>query len=192
MARPQAFDTQEALHCAMHVFWRKGYEATSLSDLLQATGLSKSSLYATFGSKHDLMLKAFDKYRTDRQLDMSRMLDVTPARPGIEAFFRMIVEDVRSPEQGSGCMSINQAVELAPHDTEIRCRIESDFQAIEQALAHAIDRGQADGSVTAKCPPADLAKLMVVAFPGLQVLTRSGIERLRVDEGLALVLALLD
>ncbi|WP_280564497.1 TetR/AcrR family transcriptional regulator [Chromohalobacter sp. 48-RD10] len=192
MARPQAFDTQEALHCAMHVFWRKGYEATSLSDLLQATGLSKSSLYATFGSKHDLMLKAFDKYRTDRQLDMSRMLDVTPARPGIEAFFRMIVEDVRSPEQGSGCMSINQAVELAPHDTEIRRRIESDFQAIEQALAHAIGRGHADGSVTAQCPPADLAKLMVVVFPGLQVLTRSGIERSRVDEGLALILALLD
>ena len=63
MARPQEFNTAEALYKAMGVFWSKGYEGTSLADLLEATGLSKSSLYATFGDKRDLFLAAFDCYR---------------------------------------------------------------------------------------------------------------------------------
>ncbi len=67
MARPQAFNTEEALHGALSVFWRKGYEATSLADLLAATRLSKSSLYATFGDKRSLFLAAFDAYRQARR-----------------------------------------------------------------------------------------------------------------------------
>ncbi|MCZ0927213.1 hypothetical protein L0636_04710 [Halomonas janggokensis] len=138
------------------------------------------------------MLEALDAYRSQRQRDMADVLAMAPARAGIEAFFRMVVEDIRDPAQGSGCMSINHAVEMAPHDDEIRRRTESDFQSIEQALTSAIRRGKEDGSVTSSRSSVDLAKLLIVTFSGLQVLTRSGIDRTRVDEGLSLVLTLLD
>ena len=71
MARPQEFDTAQALSAAMHVFWRKGYEATSLADIMAATGLSKSSLYAAFGDKRSLFLAALSAYQTERMAYMA-------------------------------------------------------------------------------------------------------------------------
>jgi TetR/AcrR family transcriptional repressor of nem operon len=138
MARPQEFNTAEALHKAMAVFWKKGYEATSLVDLLAATGLSKSSLYATFGDKRGLFLAAFDAYRAERARELHEILEGKPARQVIETFFRKIIADAYAPEFAHGCMSTNQAVELAPHDTEIRGRVEADFLLIEDAFARTI------------------------------------------------------
>src|SRR5688500_8087771 len=115
MARPQEFDTSKVLHNALRLFWQKGYEATSMTDLLEATGLSKSSLYNTFGSKHNLLLSAFDAYREDRRRDMQAVLAQGTARQAIDTFFRMIITDAQAPQFRHGCMSINQAVEMAPH-----------------------------------------------------------------------------
>jgi TetR/AcrR family transcriptional repressor of nem operon len=192
MARPQEFDTAEALHQAMGMFWRKGYEATSLVDLMEATGLSKSSLYGTFGGKRELFLAAFDAYRAERARDMGRILEEGPARQAIETFFRTIIADVQAPELSRGCMSINQAVELAPHDLEVQSRVEEDFQRIEDALTRAIQRGQAEGSVKSARDARELARLFVVAFPGLQVMMRAGGNRARLDDALRLILSNLD
>ncbi|WP_280643896.1 TetR/AcrR family transcriptional regulator [Brevundimonas intermedia] len=176
----------------MRLFWRKGYEATSMSDLLDATGLSKSSLYSAFGSKHDLMLAAFDAYRLKRRQDMSRMLAQGTGRQGVEAFFHTIVDDAADPEHGSGCMSINQAVELAPYDEGVRRRVEEDLQLIEDGLAQALARGQADGSIGRARPARELAQLLVLGFPGLQVMSRAGLSSSRTSDSLRLLLALLD
>jgi TetR/AcrR family transcriptional regulator, transcriptional repressor for nem operon len=192
MARPQEFNAAEALHKAMGVFWRKGYEATSLVDLLKATGLSKSSLYATFGSKRALFLAAFDAYREEREEDMARLLDGKTARDGIEAFFRMIIADARAPEFSRGCMSINQAVEMAPHDPEVRSRVTADFQLLEDVLASTIGRGQADGDIGSARNARELARLFVLAFPGLQVLVRAGSDPDRLDDTLRVLLSSLD
>lgn len=192
MARPQEFDTAKALHQAMGVFWRKGYEATSLADLLEATGLSKSSLYGTFGSKRELFLAAFDAYREARTEDMLRVLDRGPARQAIETFFRMIIADAGAPEFQRGCMSINQAVEMAPHDPEVQGRVEEDFQRMEDALTRAIERGQEDGSVASTRDAGELARMLVLAFPGLQVMVRAGRDKTRLDETLKVLLSSLD
>lgn len=191
MARPQEFNTTEALHQAMRVFWRKGYEATSLADLLDATGLSKSSLYGTFGGKRELFLAAFDAYREERIRDMHRILDNGPARPAIEKFFEMIVGDVLA-ENPKGCMSINQAVEMAPHDVAVRQRVASDFQSIEDALVRTIERGRNDGTVKSMRSTRDLAKLLVLGFPGLQVMVRSGGTKTWLEDGLTALLTSLD
>jgi TetR/AcrR family transcriptional repressor of nem operon len=192
VARPQEFDAAEALHRALGVFWKKGYEASSLADLLAATGLSKSSLYATFGGKRELFLAAYDAYREERKLEMGEILEGGPARQDIEAFFRKIIADAPAPEFSHGCMSTNQAVELAPHDPEIRGRVEADFQLIEDALARTIERGQADGSVKSTRSARKLARLLVVAFPGFQVMVRAGADRSRLEDALGLLLANLD
>ena len=192
MARPQEFTTVAVLHAAMRLFWRKGYEATSMQDLLCATGLSKSSLYSSFGSKRDLMLAAFDAYRVNRKQDMSRMLTQGTGRQGVETFFQTIVEDAADPEHGSGCMSINQAVELAPYDEEVRRRVEQDLQLIEDGLTLALTRGQTDGSIGNTRPARELAQLLVLGFPGLQVMSRAGLSSSRTSGSLRLLLALLD
>lgn len=191
MARPQEFNTQEALHKAMVMFWRKGYEATSMTDLLGATGLSKSSLYATFGGKHELFISAFDVYRQERARDMYRALESGPARQAIETFFRLLFTDIGNPES-RGCMSINQAVEMAAHDPEVRLRVMEDFRLIEEALVSAIERGQEDCSLASRRSARELARLLVLAFPGLQVMARAGYVKDDVESALNLLLSNLD
>lgn len=192
MSRPQEFDTTEALHHAMRVFWRKGYEATSLTDLLAATGLSKSSLYATFGGKRELFLAAFDAYRQARVRDAQQVLQQQPARHAIGTFFHSLFADVNATEPLLGCMSINQAVELAPHDPAVRERVVQDLQQMEEVLTRALERGQQDGSVASRRPARELAKLLVLAFPGLQVMARAGYSRRQLDEALHLLFTCLD
>ena len=176
----------------MRLFWHKGYEAASLAEILTATGLSKSSLYAAFGNKDELFLSAFDAYRDDRQRDMQRVLGTGTGREAIEAFFRMIVADLRDPIDASGCMSINQAVELAPHNPQVRDRVEEDLQRIENALTVAIERGHADGSIASERHPRDLARLLVLGFPGLQIMVRAGLAADRAERSLGQLLSLLD
>ena len=189
MGRVQQFDTDETLHRAMAVFWNKGYEATSLSDLLAATGLSKSSLYAAFGGKRELFLAAYDTYRGERAREMYSILERGNARGAIEAFFRMIIGHAEQLEFSHGCMSVNQAVEMAPHDPDVQSRVEADFQLIEDALARTIARGQGDGSVHTTENARRLARLFTVAFPGLQVMVRAGASGARMKDALAMLLA---
>ncbi|WP_319761156.1 helix-turn-helix domain-containing protein [Maridesulfovibrio sp.] len=192
MARHQEFETDEALHQAMKVFWRKGYEATSINDLLKATNLSKSSLYATFGGKRDLFLAAFDSYRDARKSEAIKILNQTPARKGIEQFYKMILEGAKADEFSNGCMSINQAVEMAPHDEDVRVRVKQDFQLMEKFLTQTIEQGRLDGSVKGRKTARELSRILVVAFPGLQVMVRAKCDQERLDEALQLVLSLLD
>lgn len=192
MARPQAFNTTEALHQAMDVFWHKGFEATSMADLLEATGLSKSSLYAAFGGKRELFMAAFDAYRNERLREMRRMLEHVPAREAIERFFCKIVFDAGDGAPSRGCMSINQAVEMAPHDPEIRGRVLEDFALIEKSLVQALERGQAEGSIQNVGNVQHLARLLVLAFPGLQIMVRAGSDRAQLDAAMNSLLSILD
>lgn len=192
MPRPQEFDTTEALRQALGVFWRKGYEATSLTELLMATGLSKSSLYATFGSKRELFIAAFDTYRQDRARSARRVLEQGPVRPAIDAFFHQLFANVNDTEPAFGCMSINQAVELAPHDPEVRQRVVQDLQLMEDLLTRTIARGQHEGALASVRPARELAKLLVLAFPGLQVMARAGYSTQQLNDSLQLLLSHLD
>lgn len=192
MSRHQEFDYDEVLYQAMKVFWRKGYEATSITDLLKATGLSKSSLYATFESKHNLFLLAFDAYKEARRLEAIDILGKSPARNAIEEFYRIIVQGGKNEEYSNGCMSINQAVEMAPHDEEVRTRVNNGFKFLEDIFAETIKRGRSDGSVKGLKTPQEMAKLMIIAFPGLQVMARSKFDQGRLEDNFRLVISILD
>lgn len=192
MARPQSFDISEVLYSALTVFWEKGYEATSLQDLMEATGLSKSSLYATFSNKRDLFLEAFDIYRKDRVREMNLILEHGDGRSAISAFFSKVVEDATHRSFRNGCMSTNQAIELAPADPAVRDRVCADFGLIEDALRISIARGQKDGSIRSSRDADILAQQLMVAFPGVQVLVRAGVEDAKLKESLMSILSCLD
>jgi TetR/AcrR family transcriptional regulator, transcriptional repressor for nem operon len=192
LPRPLEFNPDAALNSAMRVFWNKGFEATSVVDLMQATGLSKSSLYGAFGDKRELFLTAYDAYRRDRAREMELTLKQGTAREAIEVFFCKVINDATAVEFSNGCMSTNQAVELAPHDPQVRNRVETDFQLIEDALARCIERGQKEESIKSKVEARKLARLFVVAFPGLQVMVRAGAAKPRLADALELLFATLD
>src|ERR1700761_9480532 len=108
MARPREFDETEALTRARELFWRDGYAATSLAGLLDAMAISKSSFYETFGSKHELFLRALADYQDERASQVETQLARGPdARAAIEALFR----NIGHGEQAKGCMSCNEAIE---------------------------------------------------------------------------------
>lgn len=192
MARPQEFNTSEALHQAMDLFWRKGYEATSMADLLKATGLSKSSLYAAFGGKYELFVAAFDAYRAEREREAKLILSQGTAREAIENLFEKIIRDALAGVSSRGCMSINQAVEMAPHDLGIRARVQADFALIEDMLTRTIERGQSEGSIKSTDKARNLARLLVLALPGLQVMARAGSDIGQLEQNLNLLLSGLD
>ncbi len=194
MARPQEFETSEALRNAMHVFWSKGYEAASLADILAATGLSKSSLYATFGDKRELFLAAFKSYQQERIFHLEQILNNgQPAQQSIETFFRRVVDyNTGGASPGCGCMTANEAVELAPHDPDVQRMVAQDFQAIEDSFAQTIARGQSEGSIISRKAPRTLARFLVVSLQGLEVMIRAKTDRARLDETVTVMMAVMD
>ena len=178
MARPREFEEQAVLRKAMEVFWKDGFDGTTLRDLLEATGLSRSSLYETFGDKRSLFLAALDAYRQDRQQELRAILDEgANGYKSIEGFLRMVVEHGDAPHYRYGCMSCNEAVETAPHDDEVRQLVARDFAGVEDAFLGAIRRGQADGSIGTAVPAARLARFLTVSLQGVHVMSRAGMSR---------------
>ncbi len=191
MARPQEFDPEEALAAALGVFQRKGYVGCSLADILEATGLSKSSLYATFGSKHALFLRAFDTYREQRQRLALGQLAQDPARAGIEAYLRRLAAESHVPHRAPD-MLLRQALELAWQDGAVRERVDGDFAAVEAGFLEAVTRGLADGSITSPQPAQTLAHSLTVAALGLLVTGHTGLSPAVSEAALAITLGLLD
>ncbi|HDZ2573151.1 TPA: TetR/AcrR family transcriptional regulator [Klebsiella pneumoniae] len=188
MARPREFDEQEVSLKAMHVFWEKGYEATSLKDLLEATGLSKSSLYDTFGSKRGLFLVSFELFRQERMRSLKAHLESKEnAFDSIESFFRLVLAHAHH-EEPIGCMSCNEAIELGPHDEEVQKLIAKDFQGIEDALVVAIERGKLDGSIPLSKDSRMHGRALTVTYQGLQVMARSRSVKERLNDALTVVL----
>ena len=128
--RPRSFDTEAAVERAMGVFWSRGYHATALPDLLRATKLSRGSLYAAFGDKHSLFLRALDRYVADALTRMDIELD--PRREpvdGLRAYLAGYVDRTSGANGRRGCLLVATAMELAGHDAEVDRRIAALFQS---------------------------------------------------------------
>ncbi|GIP12536.1 TetR family transcriptional regulator [Paenibacillus macerans] len=185
MVRPRNFDEDDVLRKAMTLFRSKGYEAASLSDLLQATGLSKSSLYETFGSKHDLFIRAFELYRIKRMAGLIECLNDENVYRGIETSFHALLDG-----EGSqlGCMTSNEAIELAPHDEQFRKMVESDFDDVEQAYLDSIERGKSNGSLPTDIESLKLARFLTVSLQGINVMVRAQSKRERIEDSISVIL----
>lgn len=192
MGRPKEFDTQDALAQATRVFWTKGYEATTMVDLLTATGLSKSSLYETFGSKRDLFLAALSGYCDERTQMMRELLQSrATAREAISAFFALIVEQARQESRPFGCLSCNEAAQMEAHDTEVQRVVARDLDAMEATFAEVIDRGHADGSIPPQVDSRRHARFLNTLHHGLQLMARTR-SVARMEDAVAVALAALD
>lgn len=171
MGRNKSFDETEVLDRVVQRFWTRGYRATSVRDLEQATGLTTASLYNAFGDKKSLFRSALQRY-----LDLStrRRIAALEASPqplaAIEAFLRSVVE--LSASSSDGCFLVNSAVEVAAHDVEIGADVAGALRDVEAALLVAIRRGQADGSITADVEASRLATAVLGTIVAIRVMSR--------------------
>ncbi len=173
--RPRSFDTEAAVERAMGVFWSRGYHATALPDLLRATKLSRGSLYAAFGDKHSLFLRALDRYianalaRLDLELDPRR-----EAVDGLRAYLARYVALATGASGRRGCLLVATAMELAGRDAEVDRRIGSFFKAMETRVADALSRAKAAGKLDDAVEPSSAARTLVCFVEGLRVVAKAG------------------
>ncbi|WP_395110961.1 TetR/AcrR family transcriptional regulator [Actinomadura sp. SCN-SB] len=193
MARTKEFDPDEALQKALELFWERGYEATSMADLVQHLGIARASIYATFGGKHDLYVKAFERYLQTRDPDVVEVLSQPgPALPAVRALVEAYAEESLCDERRRGCMVVNAAVEVMPRDPQIARRVEASWDTVETALTSALTRARAQGEISSEKDPRALARFLLVVMQGLRVLGRAHPDPGRLRDATAQALAVLD
>lgn len=175
IGRPLQFDPDQALESAMQQFWRKGYEATSLQDLLQATGLSKSSLYQTFGNKHSLFERSVDRYRQDMVREMQEMLaQAKSGRDFIEQLFLSVTNETRGRNARRGCLVMNTASEFAQSDPVIAKLVKQGTKAFADVFEAAIIRAKQEGDIPLEKDAKLLAIYLLGNLSGLKTLVKAG------------------
>ncbi|MFI8931022.1 TetR/AcrR family transcriptional regulator [Streptomyces sp. NPDC053474] len=194
MARTKEFDPDVALRSALDLFWSRGYEATSMADLVTHLGIGRASIYATFGNKHELYLKALDRYAEAREPELLDELSRPgPALPGVRSLVRRFAAEATADgRRRTGCFITNTAAELAPHDEAADRRVERNWEGLETLLRSALLRAQAQGELPDDRDPRALARMLLVLLQGIRVVGKVSGGRERVRDAAEQALALLD
>jgi len=170
----KSFDTEDALGKAMAAFWAHGYEATSMQDLVDCMGIGRGSLYAAFGDKRRLFLQALAHYdeRYRRRWGVRLLAENPSPRRAILAAFDEVVAATLGGSR-DGCMLINSALEMSPHDPEIAAVVNTALEEMEGFFHTAIQRGQEAGEISPTLDAAETARGLLALLAGLRVLSRA-------------------
>jgi len=170
MARTKGFNKEEVLDKAVQVFWAKGYNATSANDLVKELGLSRSSLYDTYGDKRTLFINSLKRYRETVVAEMFMMIDnSTNIKKTIKEIFRLIIEQDIEAKIPKGCFVVNSAIELSPYDAEIAEIVKLNQNEFEKTLERAIIKGQKNGIISKTQKATILAKFFYNSIVGIRV-----------------------
>ena len=183
MARPREFNRDQVLERAMQVFWSKGYTATSMRDLTEAMGLSKSSLYDTFGSKHDLFLESIDFYRDNVTVQVRSVAELErPAMQVIAAVLGRAVDRILEPNGRRGCFLNNCAVEIGPVDDKAAERLRAGFGVMEETFLRLVRRAQLEGAISPTRDALSLARYLTSTVNGIMVIGKANPDRTVLDD----------
>ena len=159
----------------MNEFWCRGYQATSLKHLMQATTLSKSSLYQVFGNKHKLFIRCLERYQDQTAADLQRRLDSTKSgKQFIADTLTWVIEETQRTEQPKGCLVMNTASEIAQGDAEITDCVVSGLDKYLTVFRHAIERAQKEGAIDNDRDVKLLANYFVSNMSGLRTMVKAG------------------
>src|SRR3984893_2666145 len=173
MAGVKQFDRNEVLDRAMAAFWTRGYGATSIDDLVEATGINRGSLYGTFGDKRRLFLSALDRYwDTVVNAMMEELSDPDPRR-AIERMFDSLIRRTSDPKFPRGCFITNTSLECPGSGDEITRKIAEAIGQQESAIYRVLRRGQAEGSLASTLDARALARFFLGVAQGLNVVNKA-------------------
>lgn len=172
--RPREFDVEQALETAMRVFWEKGYEGTSLSDLTEAIGINRPSLYAAFGNKEELFRKVLERYGNGPGVCSKTALELPTARAVAERLLFNSVESLTDPTYPRGCLTVNAALSCSEEAEPIRLTLCEGRSESLKALIERFERARAEGDLPASADPEGLAVFITVVQLGMAVQAASG------------------
>ncbi len=172
------FDVEATLDKVMHAFWTRGYEATSMQDLVDCTGINRGSLYATYGDKHTLFIAALERYDNEmRRKLLSSLEEHYGPREAISQLFKAFLESISDKGNNRGCFLTNSALELAPHDRSVGKIVAHSQAQIEDFFARMINKGKKLDEIPAHVRSTETARGLLASLIGLIVLTRSRPDR---------------
>lgn len=175
--RPRAFDPGQALEAALTVFWRKGYDGASLTDLTGAMGVSRPSLYAAFGDKQSLFRQALARYLAGPAAYFDRALDAPTAREAVERLLGGAVELGTDPMHPRGCLLVQGALSCSESAGGARDELASRRAAGQAAIRRRLRRAQVEGDLPADVDVGELARYVATVMQGLAVQAASGAGR---------------
>lgn len=178
MARPKEFDQEEVLQKAMNVFWHRGYEATSMQDLVDAMGIKRQSLYDTFGDKHSLYLTVLERYRLEQEENMTALLTSSGSlKKKLRQILEQVIKDSTTDKTRRGCFMNNAISEMVAHDEKTKIKAVTHINYVEQTFEKAIKRAQESGEISNKHNAKALARYFFNAFNGLRVVAKTNPEK---------------
>ncbi len=175
--RPREFDVDKTLDRALKVFWRKGYEGTTLPDLTRAMGINRPSLYAAFGNKETLFRRAIDHYAEGPASHVSLALAEPSARRAIERLLLGSIDLMTAPGNPRGCFLVQGALACGDEADTLRREMARRRTATASALRRRFQKAKREGELPAGVNPADLARYFAVVLHGLAVQASSGATR---------------
>lgn len=173
MARPREFDPDEVLERATQVFWNRGFEHSSLDELCEATGLARSSLYAAFGDKRALYLRALARYEEGSVARIAAALAAGPPREGLRRFLDGLIEAIVAGPGRRGCFIGNCAAEMARLDRGAAARVRASLARIEAAFREGLDQARARGELPGRADTTALARFMTAGVQGLRLVGKA-------------------
>ena len=193
MARTKEFDEDRAVDAAVDCFWLRGYEATSVRDLAQSMGIGGTSLYNAFGDKRALFARSLERYANRSMRERVCRLEASrQPKEAIHAFFAEIIDRSLADRDRKGCLLVNSALDVAPHDKEIGKVVAGYLDEIRAFFRRNIEAARKAGRVPKKIDAEDVSAHLLGVLVGIRVLARTGARR-RVLEAVARpALALLD
>ena len=175
MGRPLGFDKEQALGQALQVFWRKGYEAASLQDLIEAMDLSKSSFYQAFSSKQELFVKCLEHYQSNLAADLAANLErAASARAFIKKTFAELVGTANVEAGQNGCFLMNSPNEFPFGHEQLSPVITNGFRKLEAVWEAAVKRAQSEGDVAPEKDAVALANYLILNISGLRTMVKAG------------------
>ncbi|TAM59537.1 TetR/AcrR family transcriptional regulator [bacterium] len=173
MGRPRTFSETEALDAICASFWDQGYCATSLDDLTEATGLGKGSLYAAFGSKHDMFVQGLRLY-CERMVAMATSFLHAPSGSALQRLEKYVQHLTREMQSPRGCLLSKAAAELGRQDDEVNAIISKTFEELGDQLVAAVRQAQREGDVPARLDARRSGLMLLAVIRGMEAMARGG------------------
>jgi TetR/AcrR family transcriptional regulator, copper-responsive repressor len=174
--RPRTFDRDVALETAMHLFWNRGYDATSVADLTAALQINPPSLYAAFGDKRSLFLQSLDRYAAKHACFLPNALqNGRTARQAIDLMLQAAVQAYTLPDCPRGCMVIAASTGILPSHADVVAALATRRAASHALIRARLEQGIADGDLAADAVLQDLADFYAAIIYGLSMSARAGL-----------------
>ena len=179
--RPREFCVDYALAQALRVFWSKGYEGTSLTDLTEAMGITRPSLYAAFGNKEQLFRKALDLYEREKMDYVGKALAQPSARKVAETMLRGAVENMTGEDQPHGCMRVIASAACGDGASSVREMLMDRSKIIHAAVVERFERAKSEGDLPADVDVEGLAFLLKALIQGISLQSTQGASRAELE-----------